>query len=96
MEEHLNQEPQLADFHPDDAIAEIPPEEISPGSVPQPAGEENVGLTFSDGFQFGCGFALAITLAVILVILGILFLSLLLSLVGINILHSLLGFAVML
>ncbi len=94
MEEHLNQEPQLADFHPDDAIAEIPPEEIPPGPVTTPEGEESVGLTFSDGFQFGCGFALAITLAVILVIFGILFLSLLLSLVGINILHSLLGFAV--
>jgi len=93
MEEHLSQEPQLTDFHPDDVVDEtVIPEAIPPiTEAAQP--EEAVGLTFSDGFQFGCGFALALTLAVVLVVFGILLLSLLFSILGINILHSLLGFA---
>ncbi len=57
--------------------------------------EEHVGLTFGDGFLFGCGFAAAVTLASILVTLMLLLLLLILSLSGINLLHNLLGFAPM-
>ncbi len=56
-------------------------------SEPVPAEEPApVGLTFADGFQFGCGFMLAVVLSMLISALAIIVLVLLLSLAGLQIL----------
>ncbi len=44
------------------------------------------GLTFADGIQFGCGFMVAVTLSILILILAVLAVVLILSLFGISIL----------
>ncbi len=56
------------------------PVEISPATD-----ESLSGLTFADGFQFGCGFMLAVTLSVVILLLALLVLLLILPLLGIHI-----------
>ena len=45
-----------------------------------------VGLSFADGFQFGCGFMAAVTLSLLIILLAIATLILILPLLGISIL----------
>ncbi len=42
------------------------------------------GLTFADGLQFGCGFMVAVTLSIVILVLAVLAVVLLLSLLGIG------------
>jgi len=49
------------------------------------------GLSFTDGFQFGCGFFIAAAVAALLVILVIALISLVLSLLGVRLLEDFLG-----
>jgi hypothetical protein len=49
------------------------------------------GLSFGDGFQFGCGFFVAGLLAGVIVLLILLLAGLLLSLMGVSLLGTLLG-----
>jgi hypothetical protein len=51
------------------------------------------GLSFGDGFQFGCGFFLAGLIAMILMMLLLLLSLLLLSLTGVSLFGNLLGTA---
>lgn len=62
-----------------------PSVETSP-SEPQPT-----GLSFGDGFQFGCGLFSAGLVAGVIVLLALLLIGLVLSLAGVNLLSSLLG-----
>lgn len=45
-----------------------------------------VGLTFADGFQFGCGFMVATALSLLILLLALLVVILALSLLGISLL----------
>ncbi len=56
----------------------------SPAETLSTVEESLPGLTFADGFQFGCGFMLAVTLSVMILLLAILVLLLLLPLLGIH------------
>lgn len=58
-----------------------------------PTGREPAGLSFGDGFQFGCGFFAAGLVAGLIVLLILLLIGLLLSLTGVGILGNLLGTA---
>lgn len=49
------------------------------------------GLSFGDGFQFGCGLFTAGLVAGVIVLLALLLVGLVLSLTGVNLLGSLLG-----
>ena len=66
------------------ASSDTTPEKPSPARPP-------VGLSFGDGFQFGCGFMLAGLIAVVLVVLVALLILLLLSLMGVGLIGNLLG-----
>lgn len=55
-------------------------------TVPTPVEPAPVGLSFADGFQFGCGFMAAVTLSLLIVLLALLTLILLLPLLGVNVL----------
>jgi hypothetical protein len=52
-----------------------------------PVIEEVRGLTFTDGFQFGCGFAAATALGILIVVLLIVLIAFVLSLLGISVLN---------
>ena len=56
-----------------------------------PSEPRPTGLSFGDGFQFGCGLFSAGLLAGVIVLLALLLIGLLLSLTGVNLLSSLLG-----
>ena len=49
------------------------------------------GLSFGDGFQFGCGLFSAGLVAAVIVLLALLLIGLVLSLTGVNLLSNLLG-----
>jgi len=53
--------------------------------------EDQRGLSFADGFQFGCGFFVAAFIAVILTLLLLALAGFILSLLGIGLLKDLLG-----
>jgi len=66
---------------------------VSPLSLGQPGSpseetpsspEGPLGLTFADGFQFGCGFMLAVVLSMVILTLAVIALVLFLSLVGLS------------
>ncbi len=61
--------------HMEEGVAEIEEASLAPS-----------GLTFADGLQFGCGFMVAVTLSIIILILAVLAVVLLLSLLGIRLL----------
>lgn len=50
-----------------------------------------LGLSFGDGFQFGCGFFLAGLIALLIVVLLILIILLVLSLAGVTLFGDILG-----
>ncbi len=52
-----------------------------------PVIEEMRGLTFADGFQFGCGFAAATALGILILLLVIILVAFVLSLLGISVLN---------
>ena len=52
-----------------------------------PVIEEVRGLTFTDGFQFGCGFAAATALGIVILVLVIVLIAFVLSLLGISVLN---------
>lgn len=52
-----------------------------------PVVEEMRGLTFTDGFQFGCGFAAATALGIVILLLVIILMAFVLSLLGISVLN---------
>ena len=56
-----------------------------------PSEPRSTGLSFGDGFQFGCGLFTAGLLAGVIVLLALLLIGLVLSLTGVNLLGSLLG-----
>jgi hypothetical protein len=58
-----------------------------------PSDRAPVGLSFGDGFQFGCGFFAAGLVAGLIALLILLLIGLFLSLTGVGILGSLLGSA---
>ena len=61
-------------------------------STPPPVGiDDQHGLSFADGFQFGCGFFLAAAVAAVLVLLLLALIVLILSLTGVSLLKDLLG-----
>ena len=53
--------------------------------------DEQRGLSFADGFQFGCGFFVAALVAVILTLLLLALIGFILSLLGVGLLKDLLG-----
>jgi hypothetical protein len=55
------------------------------------SGSEPVGLSFGDGFQFGCGFFAAGLVAGLVVLLILMLIGLLLSLTGVGIWGNLFG-----
>lgn len=64
-------------------------QDAAPGALDEdivPVEEIERGLGFTDGFQFGCGFWVAALVVAIIVGLGFLILTFLLSFVGINLL----------
>lgn len=65
----------------------------SPESLPEPLRQPAVpaGLSFGDGFQFGCGFFVAGIIAAIILILVLGLILLGLSLTGFSLLNNLLG-----
>lgn len=69
---------------PASARSERPAEQVSIETIP-------VGLSFGDGFLFGCGFFVAGMIAAIVLLLAILLVVLLLSLTGVGLFGSLLG-----
>ena len=56
-----------------------------------PSERTTVGLSFGDGFQFGCGFFVAGLIALLIVLLLLVLVGLLLSLTGFGFFQSLLG-----
>ena len=64
-----------------------------PASLPlrRPQASPPTGLSFGDGFQFGCGLFSAGLVAGVIVLLALLLIGLVLSLTGVNLLSSLLG-----
>ncbi|MBC8448185.1 MAG: hypothetical protein H8D78_10570 [Chloroflexi bacterium] len=61
-------------------------------SAPSPTGiDEPRGLSFADGFQFGCGFFVAAAVAAIVMLLLLTLLGLILSLLGVGVLEDLLS-----
>lgn len=62
-----------------------------PSVEPSPTHSRPTGLSFGDGFQFGCGFFAASLLAGLIVLLILLLAGLLLSLTGVSLLGNLLG-----
>lgn len=65
----------------------------SPQSLPEPPREQRppAGLSFGDGFQFGCGFFVAGMIATVILVLVLGLISLVLSLTGFGLLNNLLG-----
>lgn len=65
----------------------------SPESASSPAPLQRLptGLSFGDGFQFGCGFFMAGLIAAVILILLLALLLLVLSLTGFSLLGNLLG-----
>lgn len=64
--------------------AEIPPEAPQPQRPP-------AGLSFGDGFQFGCGFFMAGLIVTVILVLILSLLALALSVTGFGLLGNLLG-----
>lgn len=62
-----------------------------PPPEPQPAPPAPVGLSFGDGFQFGCGFYTAGLLAALIMLVALALAGFVLSMMGANVLQSLLG-----
>lgn len=62
-----------------------------PPAEPPMAQRTPLGLSFGDGFQFGCGFFLAGLIALLIVLLVILLALLLLSLAGVTLFGNSLG-----
>ena len=63
------------------------PEQPTPLDTEEGAPVEGpLGLTFADGFQFGCGFMAAVTLSLIILVLALVVLVLLLSVLGLRLL----------
>jgi len=61
-------------------------------SAPSPTGiDEPRGLSFADGFQFGCGFCVAAAVAATVIMLVLALLGLILSLLGVGTLGDLLS-----
>lgn len=57
----------------------------------QPAPRASTGLSFGDGFQFGCGFFAAGLLATLILLVILALVGLVLSVVGANVVQNLLG-----
>lgn len=66
------------------ASSESLPESLSQQRLP-------TGLSFGDGFQFGCGFFIAGLIATVILVLILALLALALSMTGFGLLSSLLG-----
>jgi hypothetical protein len=64
------------------------PESLSSSTPPQ---RLPTGLSFGDGFQFGCGFFMAGLIAAVILILLVALLLLVLSMTGFGLLGSVLG-----
>ena len=62
-----------------------------PSVETSPSDPRPTGLSFGDGFQFGCGLFTAGLVAGVIVLLALLLVGLVLSLTGVNLLGSLLG-----
>ena len=60
-------------------------------SSPAPLQRLPTGLSFGDGFQFGCGFFMAGLIAAVILILLVTLLLLVLSMTGFSLLGNLLG-----
>jgi hypothetical protein len=62
-------------------------------SLPEPLSQQRppTGLSFGDGFQFGCGFFVAGLIAIVILVLILALLGLALSVSGFGLLSSLLG-----
>ena len=65
---------------------ETPPVPPQPAPTADPPALAPVGLTFADGFQFGCGFMVATVLSVLILLLALVVLAFVLSLFGISLL----------
>ena len=65
----------------------------SPESLPEPLSHQRLptGLSFGDGFQFGCGFFTAGLIATVILALILALIGLALSVTGFGLLSSLLG-----
>jgi len=65
----------------------------SPESLPEPLSPQRpaTGLSFGDGFLFGCGFFIAGLIATLILVLVLALIGLALSVTGFGLLGSLLG-----
>jgi len=65
----------------------------SPESLPEPPPQQRspTGLSFGDGFLFGCGFFIAGLIAAMILVLILALIGLALSVTGFGLLSSLLG-----
>jgi hypothetical protein len=64
---------------------------LEPLAEPQSQQRPPTGLSFGDGFQFGCGFFIAGLIATVILILIVALIALALSMTGFGLLSNLLG-----
>lgn len=70
---------------------ETPDVSSEPPVQPTPVQRASAGLSFGDGFQFGCGFFVAALVAALVFLLLLALIGLVLSLTGAGVLQRLLG-----